>query len=108
MAEMSQYLYTINPTRLQMLTEGRTVEESEILSHHFDYLEGLAMEGTVLLAGRTQENDESTFGIVIIQTDSEQAAREVMKNDPAVVGGVMQARLHPFSISIQVGRPTPA
>jgi hypothetical protein len=106
MTDTSQYLYTIKPTRLQMLTEGRTSEESRILTEDFDYLEGLAVGGMVLLAGRTQENDEPTFGIVILQVDAEDAAREAMQNDLAVAGAVMYARLHPFSISIRAGRPT--
>jgi uncharacterized protein len=101
MTETRQYLYTIRPTRLQMLTDGRTPEEDDIVSDHFDYLKGLAADGVVLLAGRTQENDDSTFGIVLLRVDSHEAARAIMENDPAVAGGVMHARLHSFAISIQ-------
>ena len=101
MPETKQSIYVIRPTRVLMLREGRTADETEALVKHFEYLEGLAENGVVLLAGRTQENDESTFGIVIVEADSEEAARAVMENDPAVVGGVMQPRLHPFSIAVR-------
>lgn len=103
MPETRQYLYTIKPTRLQMLTEGRTTGEKEVLSDHFEYLERLAVDGVVLLAERTQEDDESTFGIVILQAASDEVARSIMTKDPAVAGGVMEANLHPFAISIQTG-----
>jgi uncharacterized protein YciI len=106
MTETRQYLYTIKPTRLQMLTDGRTAEEAKTLSNHFGYLEELAVDGVVLLAGRTQQDDESTFGNVLLQAGTQDAARAIMDNDPAVAGGVMHARLHAFAISIRAEAST--
>ncbi len=97
-----QFIYMIQPRRLGLLTEGPTPEEENIIGRHFAYLEDLAEKGVVLLAGRTQDADESSFGIVILQTESEQAAREIMKNDPAVNEKLMSARLHPYRIAIPV------
>lgn len=34
--------------------------------------------------GRSQNNDENTFGIVIFRASSEAKASEIMENDPAV------------------------
>jgi hypothetical protein len=53
MLETKQYIYVIKPTRVQMLRDGRTADETEALSKHFEYLEGLAEKGVVLLASRT-------------------------------------------------------
>ena len=97
-----QFIYMVQPTRLGLLTEGPTREEETILGLHFDYLKDLAEKGIVLLAGRTQDAGESSFGIVILQTESEQAAREIMEKDPAVHERVMSARLHPYRIAIPV------
>ena len=60
-----QYLYRIRPTRFGMLTDGPTEREAKIVDEHFAYLKGLVAEGTVLLAGRTLNMDERTFGVVI-------------------------------------------
>ena len=100
MTETTQYLYRIQPTRLEMLTEGPTEEESEITSQHFAYLKGLVEEGVIILAGRTLNADESTFGITILNAESEEVAMQIMRDDPAVCGGVMNAELFPYRIAL--------
>lgn len=102
MKEQPQFIYVVRPTRLGMLAEGTTPEEENIIGRHFAYLKDLAEKGVVMLAGRTQDADESSFGIVILQADSEGEAREIMLSDPAVEGKVMSARLHPYRIAIPV------
>ena len=74
MAEKTQYLYRIQPTRPAMLPEGPTPEEAVSVSQHFDYLKNLTERGIVLLAGRTLTTDPSSFGIIIFYADSEAAA----------------------------------
>jgi hypothetical protein len=49
----------------------------------------------MILVGRTQTTDESTFGIAFFEADNEFAARAIMTNDPVVAGGVMTASLYP-------------
>lgn len=100
MAELQQFLYRIQPTRLAMLTDGPTEEEERIVGDHFAYLKELTERGIVLLAGRTLNVDEDTFGIVIFQAESERDAQAIMGNDPAVVKGVMSAKLFPYRIAL--------
>jgi uncharacterized protein YciI len=100
MSESDQYLYRIRPTRPGMLAEGPTAEEEKIVGEHFAYLQGLTERGVVILAGRTLNTDESSFGIVIFRAVSEQAAREVMENDPAVRQGVMEGELFPYRVAL--------
>ena len=97
---MPQFLYFLKPTRLGMVTESPTPEEEEIVSCHFAYLTELTEKGVMILMGRTQNNDESTFGIAIFEAEDESAAREIMEADPAVAGGVMRATLYPYKIAL--------
>ena len=97
---MSEYLYRIVPTRLGMLTDGPTDVEQQTVSEHFAYLEGLLAAGTLILVGRTTNNDERTFGIAIFRAESDEAAREIMNNDPAVKHGVMRAELFPYRVAL--------
>jgi uncharacterized protein YciI len=97
---MQQWIYVLKPTRLEMLTEGSTPEEDEIVSRHFAYLSDLTGKGVMILMGRTQNNDESTFGIAIFEAEDEEAAQAIMENDPAVVGGVMRATLYPYRVAL--------
>jgi uncharacterized protein YciI len=97
---MPQYLYRIQPVRVAMLIEGPTDSEAAIIGQHFAYLEKLVANGVVLMAGRTLNKDERTFGIVVFVTASEAEARETMENDPAVIKGVMKAELFPFTVAL--------
>lgn len=40
------------------------------------------------------------MGIVILEVDSEEEARELMENDPAVKEGVMEATLFPYRVAL--------
>lgn len=95
-----QFLYYLKPTRLGMVTEGSTPEEAEVVSRHFEYLTDLTEKGVMILMGRTQNNDESTFGIAIFEAEDESDALRIMENDPAVAGGVMKATLYPYKIAL--------
>jgi uncharacterized protein YciI len=97
---MQQWIYMLKPTRLEMLTEGSTPEEEEIVSRHFAYLSELTEKGIMILMGRTQNNDESTFGIAIFEAENESAARAIMENDPAVKNDVMTATLYPYKVAL--------
>ncbi len=96
---MPQFLYYLKPARLGMLTES-TPEEDATVSRHFAYLKELTEKGVMILMGRTQNNDESTFGIAIFEAEDEASARAIMENDPAVAGGVMTATLYPYQIAL--------
>ena len=97
---MNQYLYQIRLKRLEMLTEGPTESETNVLQDHVSYLERLAQESVVLLAGRTQTVDADGFGIVILRAGSEREAQQIMEQDPGVKDGVMHARLFPYKIAV--------
>ena len=97
---MMQFLYRLTPVRIEMVTVGPTPEEKAIVSEHFARLEALTEQGVTLLVGRTQDDSPRTFGVVIFQVESEEQAREVMNNDPAVVKGIMRAELFPFRIAL--------
>ena len=100
MNEQHEFLYKIQPTRPEMLTEGPTDRESELVAQHFDYLKGLLERGILILAGRTQNSDESSFGIVVFRASSEEQALMMMQEDPAVKHGVMRAALFPYKVAL--------
>ncbi len=99
---MGQFLYRIQPVRHDMLANGSTEFEfeSRIVSEHFKYLKQLTSDGVVILAGRTQNTDNSSFGIVLFNAETVEAAREIMLNDPAVKNMVFQAELFPYKMAL--------
>ena len=96
---MKQYLYRIQPTRTEMLIES-TPHEDEMVSQHFNRLKQLTSEGVVILAGRTLNVGATSFGIVIFKAESDEAARAIVEEDPAVKSGVFSAELFPYAIAL--------
>ncbi len=97
---MAQFLYRIQPTRWEMLTEGATEYEATKTAEHFNYLKTLMNEGVVILAGRTLNTDPDSMGIVVFNADDEAAAQAIVAHDPAVAGGVMSAKLFPYRVAL--------
>jgi len=82
-----------------MLVSGLTAEEERVIAAHSEYLGKLTALGVVILYGRTQTADEDTFGLVILRSDSEASARQIMEDDPVVKEGVMRAKLYPYRVA---------
>ena len=76
-------------------------EDRKTVGTHFAHLKAATAEGKVVLAGRTLESGSRTFGLVIFEAADEDAARKFMTSDPAVVGKVMTAELHPYQVALQ-------
>lgn len=81
--------------------ETMTAEESEIMSAHFLYLKQKLSEGKLILAGPVTNGD---FGVSILEVESEEEARDIMNNDPAVIAGIMNPTLYPYRVSLLRGR----
>jgi uncharacterized protein YciI len=76
-----------------------TDTENGVIGRHFARLAKATDAGQVILAGRTTEALHKTFGLVIFEAESEEAARQFMESDPAVEASIMSATLHPYSVA---------
>lgn len=97
---MAQFVYRIQPARPAMLVDGPNERESETIGRHFEYLKELTAAGRVLMAGRTLNTDDSSFGIVVFVADTKADAEALVGGDPAVAQGVMRAELFPFGVAL--------
>lgn len=98
--EKKQFIYVLKLIPYLLDEKNWTSKEEVIVNSHFDKLQVLLKEGKLILAGRTQNMDEKTFGIVILEVDSEEEARNIMENDPSVAEGVMTAELFPYKVAL--------
>ena len=96
-----QYVYVLRLAPQYHEEAAWTDAENAVVARHFERLAEAARAGQVILAGRTTEELDSTFGLVIFEADSESAAREFMLSDPAVVARLMIATLHPYAVALQ-------
>ncbi|MGG4168850.1 YciI family protein [Rossellomorea vietnamensis] len=77
-----------------------TAGDEEIVQRHFERLKELTDGGTVILAGRTLNEEENAFGIVVFEADDEEQARAMMEEDPVVKEKIMTADLFPYRVAL--------
>jgi uncharacterized protein YciI len=82
-----------------------TKEDKAVLDRHFIRFQEAIKSGQLILAGRTKEPGDKTFGIAIFRASDEAAARAFMKADPAVSAGLITAELHPFAVAFEHANP---
>ena len=95
-----QYVYVLKLTPRMQAATAWTDTENGVIGRHFARLAKAADTGQVILAGRTTEALDKTFGLVIFEAESEEAARLFMESDPAVEANIMSATLHPYSVAL--------
>jgi uncharacterized protein len=104
-AKPKQFIYVLRLVPRLHSDSAWTQEDKMALDRHFARFKRAIQTGELILAGRTREPGDKTFGIAIFEAKDEEAARKFMESDPAVVAGLMTAELHPFSVALQ--RKTP-
>ena len=77
--------------------QNMTAEEEKIMAAHFEYLKNLVKQGRVLMAGPVFD---PVFGLVILQVEGEELARELMDNEPSVTGGIHTYTLSEMRVSL--------
>jgi uncharacterized protein YciI len=100
-AKVPQFVYVLKVSPVFHDPGKWTQKENEAVGRHFARLKEAAAAGRVIFAGKTNEPLDATFGLVVFEAESEEAARQFMESDPAVTAGVMSATLHPYALAIQ-------
>jgi uncharacterized protein len=95
-----QYVYVLKLTPRMQEATAWTDSENGAIGRHFARLAKATDAGQVILAGRTTEALDKTFGLVIFEAENEEAARLFMESDPAVEANIMSATLHPYSVAL--------
>lgn len=90
------FLYILKPHR-ENFADNMTDEEASVMSEHFNYLKDLLEKGILVLAG---PETTGKFGLALVETDSEEEAKNIMDNDPAFKKNVCNATLYPYRISL--------
>jgi uncharacterized protein YciI len=98
---MAEWIYFIHPPR-EDFAATMTDEERAAWGVHFERLQRLLAEGTLILAGPTLGSVNT--GIAVIEAPDEDAARAIMEEDPAIAGGFARGELRPFRVSLLRGR----
>lgn len=102
-AEKKQFIYVLHLVPkfldLKIWTDG----DNKAVGEHFARLQKMQKEGSLILAGKTDNWDETMFGIVVYEADSFDKAKEIADTDPAVVAGVMTVQTFPYKVALMRG-----
>jgi uncharacterized protein YciI len=90
-AKPKQFIYVLHLVPPLHDDKAWTTEDKAAVGRHFNRFKEATQSGQLILAGRTSESGDKTFGIAIFEAADEAAARKFMEADPAVVGGLMTA-----------------
>ncbi len=100
-----QFIYVLHLVPRLYDDKNWTKEDNAALQRHFARFQEAIKTGQLILAGRTSESGDKTFGIAIFEANDEAAGRKFMEEDPAVASGLMTAELHPFAVALQRKNP---
>ena len=100
-----QFIYVLRLVPRLHDDSAWTKEDEMAIARHLTRFKHAIEKGELILAGRTKEPGDKTFGIAIFEAADEAAARAFMESDPAVVAGLMTAELHPFAVALQRKNP---
>jgi uncharacterized protein YciI len=98
---VTEWIYFIHPPR-ENFAETMTAEEKSVWAEHFQRLRRLLADGQLIIAGPTLGTVNT--GVAVFEAADEQAARQVMENDPIISGGYARGELRPFRVSLLRGR----
>ena len=104
-AKPKQFIYILRLVPRLYDDKAWTKEDAMALDRHFARFKHAIETGELILAGRTREPGDKTFGIAVYNAPDETAARQFMESDPAVVAGLMTAELHPFAVALERKNP---
>jgi len=99
-AKPKQFIYVLRLVPRLYSDTAWTKEDNMALTRHFERFKRAIETRELILAGRTAESGDRTFGIAVFEAKDEEAARKFMESDPAVVAGLMTAELHPFAVAL--------
>ncbi len=100
-----QFIYVLHLVPRLYADANWNAQDKDVLHRHFARFQEAVKTGQLILAGRTSESGDKTFGIAVFQAKDEAAARKFMEEDPAVAGGLMTAELHPFTVALERKNP---
>lgn len=99
-----QFLYVLRLAPRLHDDGAWTDADNAAIGRHVAWLQAAAGRRQVILAGRTAEPLDRTFGLVVFEAADETAARRFMEHDPAVAEGIMTAELHPYRAAVRGGQ----
>jgi uncharacterized protein YciI len=97
---MAEWIYFLHAPR-ENFAATMTEAEREVWGRHFERLQRLFAEGTIILVGPTL--GERNTGVCVFEAPDEAAAQAIVDGDPTIAEGFAAGELRPFKVSLLRG-----
>jgi uncharacterized protein YciI len=98
---MAEWIYFVHPSR-DNFAATMTDAERAVWATHFERLQRLLADGTLILAGPTLGSVNT--GVAVFEAPDETTAERIMLEDPTIASGFAQGELRPYHVSLLRGR----
>ncbi|MFX1346509.1 MAG: YciI family protein [Promethearchaeota archaeon] len=99
MIKSNHYYAIIKPYRQDFITNPKE-NEDKIMKDHFYYLKSLMKQKKLFFAGPTLI-PEDPFGVIILEVETAEEAKNLLKNDPSIIAGIQRIDdLRPIRLSL--------
>lgn len=88
---MKSYVFVILKTGSETIEDKEKI--SEIFRGHLDNINRMANEGKLIIAGPLGKNDKAYRGIYIFDVKTTEEAAALLKTDPAIESGILDAEI---------------
>jgi uncharacterized protein len=105
---MSQWLIVLTIARPELQDpKNWSDKDNAAVGAHFARLQKMTEEGKVIFFGRTQDTTSDghlvpdTTGLIVFEAPDRTTAEAVLRDDPAVKGGLMRGKLFSYKVALQ-------
>jgi uncharacterized protein YciI len=95
---MNYYVYRLIPPR-PTFDRDMSDGESEIMEQHFSYWQGVLDRGKVVVYGPVSD-PAGTWGLAVIEAETDDDARALGVDDPAVKSGMATFEIYPMPLAV--------
>ncbi len=103
---MNCFVYRLIPPRPTFGPGDMSDAEAAIMGEHAGYWGGLLQEGRAVVFGPVLD-PSGTWGLAIVEADSEAEVTAVRDADPAVTSGLGTVRIFPMPLTVARPHTTP-
>jgi uncharacterized protein YciI len=95
---VSYFVYKLIPPR-PTFDQDMSEAEGEVMEKHFGYWQDVIDRGQVIVYGPVSD-PSGTWGLAVLEVESDDAARKLAEADPAVSSGVSTFAIFPMAEAV--------
>src|SRR5262245_12282224 len=93
-----QFVLLMKPTGPEFFKKTQEADGQQMVERHFKKLQALTQQGICLFSGHTLVTNESGFGIIVVNANTEADAQRIIDDDDLVRAGLVHGTIFPLQV----------